>query len=77
MTTTTTTAKPKAPKTERTIVSMKLTAGGVKTVLAASAESQLQNALDLCRKLATVPVYKEGAEKAMDGLVMTLTANAK
>jgi len=68
---TTATAK---PKTERTIVSMKLTATGVKTVLAASAESQLQNALDLCRKLATVEQFKESAEKAIEGLLGIVTA---
>lgn len=62
------------PKAERTIVSMKLTATGVKTVLSASAESQLHNALELVRKLSAVAPFKEGAEKAMDGLVMVMNA---
>ncbi len=68
-----TTATATKPKTERTIVSMKLTATGVKTVLASSAESQLQNALDLCRKLATVEQFKEHADKAIEGLLGIVT----
>lgn len=63
------TATATKPKTERTIVSMKLTATGVKTVLATSAEKQIENVLDLCRKLEEVQQYQHSASLACEGLL--------
>ena len=52
-----------APK-EKTIMTTKLTASGVKSVLAKTSIGQLERAEQLCSLLANVPHLKEQANKA-------------